>query len=201
MPAQNIEVGYGKANLSNTLATYAVMKVEAPFTRVSAASSGTRQTGSKQFANVGRHSLNGGFSIERVGHENGTIILAQVSWKRNGAPLRDGSLFMRLRAGAPLWRVSGKVPTGQDNMYGDRFVMFSGYADILNADDLAVAGIEVNRMYISKFMSMDELEECFELSQVSAATQNRPTATAIATPEGIQMKEVAQSPIRRMRLR
>lgn len=194
---QHVELGYGKANLSSTLVTYAVMKVEKPFKRTSGANSGKR-IGSNQTHSIGRLELTGVVINTRVEHENGTILLLQTAWRRNGAPIREGALFVRLRAGAPLYRILGKVPTGRENVFGDRFTMFSGYADILNVDELKVAGIEVNRSYPDRFMQMDELEECYEISQIAPETQARPTLSSVATPEGVVLREIAQPRTRRM---
>ena len=197
---QTVSVGYGKANLSNTLATYASMAVSAPFVRVSAVTSGQR-VGKGNAARVGEHDMNGVVITQQVQHPNGTVILLTASWKRGGASIRDGALFVRLRHGAPTYNVVAKVPTGQDNICGDSFTLFSGSADIMNADELALLGIQVNRSYVSRFMDDEELEECFQIVQLARETVARPSLTAISTPDGVQYREVAQLPSRRLVLR
>lgn len=197
---QMIEVGYGKANLSNTLTTYAVMKVTEPFARVSGVTAGKRE-GYGTTHQVGRHEMTGALINCRVEHDNGTVLLIQTGWKRSGIAIRDGALFMRLRAGAPLYRITAKVPLGPENLFGEWFTVFSGYADIMNEADLQVLGLKVPRQYLDRYMSTEELEECFEINQLAAPTQSKPQLSAIATPEGIQMRELSSEPIRRLRFR
>lgn len=199
VPRQIVTLGYGKANLSNVLATYASMKVTAPFARISAISAGARH--GQTVTQVGRYELNGAVLSVRSEHENGTVILLQSSWRRGGSLLREGGLFLRLRAGAPLFEVHAKMPLGYDNVAGESFLMFSGYADIVNPDELKLIGIEVNRSFINRFMDGEELEECYRIVQLTQGTQERPTITAIATPTGIEMREVPQAPARRLILR
>ena len=196
---QTVQLGYGKANLA-TLATYSAMKVEAPFSRSSAVTSGKRM-GSASHTQIGAHELEGGVTVVPTEHENGTVILLQVKWMRGGVGVSEGGLFMRLRSGAPLYNISGRIPTEAGNMAGDTFTMFNGYADILNPAELQLLGIEVNRGYISRYMDEEELEECFKIVQLREETQARPSITAIATPTGVQMREVQPAPKRRIVLR
>jgi len=193
-------LGYGKANLSDTLVTYANMKVVAPFSRTSAVTSGRRH-GQNSSSPVGRFDMTGALITARSEHENGTIILLQASWKRMRAPVADGALFFRLRAGAPLYRVDAKVPTGRENMYGDRFTIFSAYADIMNPDDLQQAGIVLPAQYENKFMSDEEIQECFYLMQLAPESAPRPAPVAILGAAGVVYREMAQVPARRIRIR
>lgn len=200
MTKQTVSVGYGKVNLSSTLASYACMKVTPPFVRVSAANSGPR-VGQPSAVPVGTHDINGVLISHQVQHENGTVILLTASWKRGGAPIRDGALFLRLRHGAPTYNIIAKVPLGRENICGDSFSVFAGMADIMNADELRAIGIEVNRSYVSRFMEEEELDECFQILQLSPGAMPRPVMTEISTPDGTEMKEVPQVPTRRLVLK
>lgn len=197
---QVVSLGIGKANLSNTLATYACFKLEPPFHRVTAITSGKRAGGGSR-QQVGSHEGNGTLSTIPVEHDNGTVILLQAKWMRGAALLREGGLFLRLRAGAPLYNVIARVPTGHDNLCGDAFLVFSGNADIMNPAELKLAGYEINRGYISRYMDEEELSECYRILKVGGETAPRPAIEAIATPTGIEMREVAQLPLRRLNLR
>lgn len=200
MEKQNIQIAYGKANLSNMLATYGAMKVTAPFDRVSAATTGVK-LGYPNTTRVGRHEHNGVIVSCGVQHDNGTILLLTASWKRGGASIRDGAIFLKLRHGAAHYNIVAKVPVGQESLSGDTFIMFSGCADILNINDLKVLGIEASRSYIGRFMDMEELGECFSITQIAREVIPRPTLSAISTPGGIELREVAQEAPRRLRLR
>lgn len=197
---QTVALGYGKAVLKDILATYAAMKVSAPFSRVTAITSGVKM-GANTTTRVGNWDGNGVLISANVGHENGSVILLQAKWMNGARLLREGGLFLRLRAGAPLYNVIAYVPTGPENICGDQFQVFSGHADILNADELKLLGLEVPRGYISRYMDREELAECFRLVQSAPESTPRPAIGAIATPTGIEMREIAQAPKRRMIVR
>jgi hypothetical protein len=150
---------------------------------------------------VGVHEHTGTLSTSAVEHENGTVLLLQTKWMRGMSITREGSLFLRLRAGAPLYEVIANVPTGPENICGDSFRMFSGNADIMNVAELRLLNIEINRGYATRYMSEDELSECYRIVRVAPETTPRPSITVIATPTGLEMREVAQEPMRRLRLR
>ena len=196
-----IDLGYGKANLSDLLATYASLKVTAPFTRITAINSGKQMPGSSMSTPVGRFDLNGALLNAKVEHPNGTIILVQTSWKRNGVGIRDAALFFRLREGAPLYDVRARVPIGRENICGESFMIFNGYADLLTPAELKLHSIEPHRNWATSFLNPEEIGECFIVTQQRAETIPRPTLQAIATAEGVQMREIPQTPNRRLNLR
>ena len=197
---QQVQLGYGKANLANVLATYASMKVTAPFNRVTAIQSGKR-IGQQHTTPVGRHDLNGALINSTVAHPYGTVILITASWKRRGASVRDGALFIRLRFGAPTYSIQAKVPVSHESICGDSFTVFAGMGDIMNADELALLGILPNRAYLEKFMSLEELEECFTITQLAGESAPRPSISAVAGPNGTVVREVLPAPQRRLIIR
>lgn len=200
MSNQVIHCGYGKANMASVLATYAAMKVTPPFHRVSAATSGKR-AGQQTVTNVGTWRETGVLISAPVEHPQGTIILLQTKFMKGPMLLRDGGLFLRLREGAPLYSIMANVPTGPENVCGDQFLMFSGNADILNADELRLVGLDVPRGYLSRYMDPEELQECYRIVMVNEGHIPRPAISAIATPTGVEMREIAQAPTRRLRIR
>jgi hypothetical protein len=197
---QIIDCAYGKANLEVSLSTYAALKLEKPFSYKSAVLTGRQISGSRHDQPIGPLSHSGGIVSQKVEHDNGVVIIMQTQWKRNGSPIRDASLFVRLRAGAPLYSIIALLPTGRGNTFGDRFQFFCGMGDILTLNELKVAGYEVPNRYADNYMNPEEIGECFIVNKLRDQTQAKPTLTAIATAEGIQMKEVAQAPARRLRL-
>lgn len=199
MALQTLTLGYGKANLKNTLATYATLKVEPPFIRVAAVGAGKRK--GQTAINVGTHEVYGVLLTAQVEHENGSVICLQCQWKRNGAPIRDGALFLRLRAGAPLYNINASVPMAPEAICGNSFLIFSGYADILNAGDLQLLGIKANDQWVNRFTDEEELAECFSISKIMSETAGRPVITAISTPTGVELRETASMPQRRLIMR
>lgn len=198
---QIIDLGFGKANTSNTIATFAAMKATEPFIRATAVGTGKRVKGSDHSVPFGPLEMNGSLVSMKVEHENGAIILLQCSWKRSGSPIRDGALFIRLRAGAPLYAFHAKLPTSHENRVGESWQIFQGCGDIMTAAELKVAGLEIPRNWSSNFMDTEQIKECFVIRELRGETQARPTLTAVATSEGIKMREIPTEPSRRLRIR
>lgn len=199
-PEQITNIGYGKANLSETFASYVAWKVTAPFDKESAANSGHRIPGSYHAEPVGTTDHRGALITQRVKHEDGTVILLQASWKRGGSPIRDGALFLRLRTGAASYRIRAKVPQDATTICGPLFTVFEGHADILNESELTVLNLKVPRSYTDRFMQLDEIDECFQIEEFAPATVDKPQLTAVATSEGVKMVELAAMPSRRLRV-
>lgn len=198
---QTVRLGFGRANFKGCGATYACFKVTPPFVRVTAVNSGKQTRGGRTVINAGEFQDNGQLVNAEVEHDNGSIILLQSAWMAGARVLKNGALFLRLRAGAPLWEVIASVPTNAGNICGDSFSMFSGHADIMTLDELRLCNIDIHRSYVERNMDLEEVNECFRLVQHMRETVPRPAISAIATPTGIEMREVAQMPRRRMVIR
>lgn len=198
---QYIRCGYGSITLTEIGVTYACMRVKPSFDRMSAINAGKRNPGSKKATQVGPYQHNGTLISDTVAHPNGTVILLQASWKRRGVPLRDGALFVRLRAGAAMYSVNARLPVDENNLCGEYFSLFSGYADIMNEEELALLGVHPGRHYTERFMADQEVEECFSIQELQAEMKPRPGTVAIATPEGMKLRELAQMPNRRIIIR
>ncbi len=199
MPTMMVTLGFGRANLTSVLATYACFKVTKPFNRITAVTSG--QYRGRSVTQVGQHDHCGQLISSNVEHAPGTIILLQTKMMAGVEIMCEGGLFLRLRAGAPLYNVIAAVPTGNGNLCGDSFMMFSGNADIMNTEALAQAGLDVSRGYVSRYMDMEELSECFRIVRVSGETAPRPLVEEVATPMGVVRREMASAPARRLILR
>lgn len=195
-----VSLGYGKVNYKNVSATYAAMRVSPPFDRVTAITSGVR-AGQQTVTRAGTWDGAGALISTPVMHELNTVILLQVKHLRGMSIVREGGLFLRLRHGAPLYTVIASVPMDADNICGDSFQQFSGHADILNAEDLKRIGIEVPRSWLSRYMDREELSECFRILVTAPETIPKPATGLIATPTGVEVREVAQPPKRRMIIR
>lgn len=193
-------VGYGKVNLSSQLATFSSMKITPPFQRVSAATSG-RAAGQRSTTQVGDWEGNGVLISAPVSHPSGTVVLLQSKWMRRGIPVRDGAIFMRLRPGAAVHNIIATLPVGHESRCGDSFIMFSGPADIMTLDELRLVNLDIPRGYADRFGAEEELAECFRIVRISPETIPRPAISAVATPTGIEMRELAQEPKRRLIVR
>lgn len=195
---QIVQMAYGKANFPSTLATWACQKVTAPFVRVSGVTAGVRR-GQPHHQQCGAIDQHGGIVTQQVEHENGTILMLTASWKRGGMPIKDAAIFIKLRGTGPHWRIMAKVPLSDANRIGETALHFMGHGDILNESDLAVSGLEVPRQWRSRFMQLEEVEECYELTMLSPETAARAQLSAISTETGVVVREIAAMPNRRLR--
>lgn len=198
MSVQEIQVGFGKCNFPVTLTTLTCFRVKAPFIRDSAASSGRSIRGAYREYLAGAVPDFGVLYSKGVEHNQGEVILLQSGWKRRGASIRDAAVFLRLRDGAAKWRIEAKLPTEVQNQYGGQFSVFDGFADVMSLDDLSAAGFEVPRHYREKFMSEEEVDECFLLSQMLPERLARPGLMVVRDGGKEKVVEVASAPARRI---
>ena len=201
MSVQIVTLGFGKANFPITLTTLTCFRVATPFVRDSAVNSGKQNRGTYREYQLGAIKPQGSVYTVDVEHPQGTIVLLQAAWKRRGAPIRDGAVFLRLRDGAPKWKIKARLPTEHENHHGDLALMFEGYADILAPDDLSTYGIEAPRHWREKFMSMEEVEECFTLEQMQQERIPRPSLLIVNDKGGKRLVKVAAAPPRRLIMR
>lgn len=198
---QAVVIGFGKANFPDTLATFAVFRVRTPFYRESGVTTGRQIPGAYAEYLAGAHADHGSLYRKTVEHKMGDVIALQASWKRNGSPLRDGAVFLRLRDGATKWKIEAKLPRSQANRIGGEFVVFEGHADILTVDDLDEAGFALPGSWRDKFMSEEEVDECFVFEQLLAERLPRPVLTTVIRDGKETVVEVAPKPLRRMLFR
>lgn len=197
-----IRVGFGKAIFTGSTYTMSAMVVGKPWIRSPAATSGTRIRGAAVENYVGAHgAINGTLYNDGVQYAPGTILLLGSCNSRKGVPVSEGAILLRLRPQAAYLNVSAVLPPDRANVYGNRFSLFQGNADILSIDEAKVLGVEVPRGYVERFFQPDEIAERFDIVEVHAETAPAPEFVAVSTPSGIVVKEMAAVPQRRIRIR
>lgn len=195
-------IGFGKAVLSGTTVQFSAFKVTAPWNREPAQTSGKRSHGTATMSNIGAHgNINGTVYSDTVHHEPGTFLLLTCTRYHRSVPAAEGAIILRLRANAALLNVMGKIPAGQDNLFGPRFSMFRGNADILSVDEAEVLGLRVPRGFVARFFDANEIADRFEVDELMPELARRPEFVAVSTPSGVKVKEVAAAPTRRIRIR
>lgn len=200
--SQTLNMCYGKVNLSVRRATFAALRVSAPFVRDSAIDTAKRRPGTKIVTNVSNHpAVNGVLVNEDCAVKEGTIVMLTSSWQRGGAGLRSGAILLRIRNTAALLNIIAKLPIGPDNLLGDTHSVFRGCADILSPQEAVVFGIQVPSRYVQQYFDVDEVEECFDIRELRPETAKRPEAQLVSTGSGLVMREVPATPTRRMRFR
>jgi hypothetical protein len=182
--------------------TLAALRLRPPFLKDSAISSGRRETGSMTSHPVSRiPQVHGSMYQDYVTHQNGTIVMLQASWTRGGVRIRDGAVLLRLRREAALLNVTAMLPHSLESQIGDRMSVFEGRADLLSPDEAAMYKVGIPRRFVDNFFDLEEVEECFIVTQVSAAIADRPEVSLVATAEGVVVREVQAAPTRRMNLK
>jgi hypothetical protein len=189
--AQTVLIGYGSVNFSAVSASFATFVVRPTFDRTVAGKAG-RPAGNKQVAQAGQFQHQGALINQMTLLDNGTVLLITSRWTRSGAPVRDGAVFLRLRVGAAYVSIASVVPTHAHSVCGDRFNMFAGNADLLGSDDLEVAGIQPPSVYVQKFMQQEEINECFEITEMVPEAEPAPATRVIEvlTPSGVEERRV-----------
>jgi hypothetical protein len=199
---QRVSMTYGKVVLKNSSATLAVLRVTAPFKRESAAMVGRSEQSSKEyFQSTAYRDIGGGFTRQRVGHPEGTLIVLQSSETKRGVLHAEAAIFLRLRAGADLLSINVKLPVGPESRLGDTLQSFVGAADILTYDEVRLLGINVPRHYRDRYGNEDEIDELFEVSVVRKGNISKPQLVAVATSEGTVIKAVGTEAVRRVKIR
>lgn len=194
-----IQVGYGKAVLETSTIQMAAFKVDKPWERVAAQTSGRRRHGTATQQNVGHPGVNGVVYSDTVGHDPNTILLLACSLTRKGSPISDGAILLRLRPGAATLNIGAKLPPARDNYLGTRFCMFQGMADILSVEEAELLGVRVPRGYVEKFFDLTQIEERLDVLEMSPASITQPELHVVSSTNGQQVVEVAAQPARRLR--
>lgn len=200
---QRVKLAFGKVNLRSEMATFAALRLKPRFVRDSAVTSGKRDPKTLIYNPVSAHpEINGSMQSDYVTHPNGTIILLQASYRRGGAPIRDGAIILRLRQGAALLNVVAKLPHGRDSVLGDSYALFNGHADILSVDEaMSLHRIVIPGRYVDQFFDPVQIDETFEIIEVAPERESKPVMALVATAQGVVAQEIASAPARRMRFR
>lgn len=198
---QRVRVGFGSVNLKNQSAKLAAFRVEAPYRRESAVSTGKTNSNWEKYPVSQYEQVNGIMYNAYTTHPNGTILMLQSSWTRGGSPIRDGAIYLRLRQEAAMLNVEARIPHGPDSRIGSSFMVFQGHADILSADDALVYKISTPHHVIDRFFTPEEVDECYEITQIIPESAPRPAHALVHTAQGAQVCEIAPTPQRRLTFR
>ena len=198
----NIQIAFGACNLQRSGATLTCLKVEQDFTKKSAAQAGVVDPKSRSWHQATRNKDSGkGFTSQRVSFAEGTVVLMQARRTSGGSPMADGGVFIRLRNSGPLIMLGLKLPIGPEGLLGDQFQAFVGRGDILTAEELWELEYELPNDYVSHYMSREEVDELFKVSELSPAASKRPAFGKVYTSTGPKVALTAPEPVRRLRAR
>lgn len=195
---QTVQIGYGKVNLSHRSMTLAGFVVEDGFKRTLV---------SKRYEKIGRTGLqpvsqypdiDGWLYTDNVAVPEGTIILIQVSSRLNGMPVADSGVFIRIRKDGAGVLIQAKLPAGG---MASSHVVFSAHGDILDRDMLPGEGIELPRNYAATYLSRDERDELFNITEVTPARTAAPKLEVHISDSGEEVKLNVVTPQRRMRIK
>jgi len=198
---QDVALGYGKVNLSRLGMTLVCFIVEEGFKRTLV---------SKRFAKVGRTimvpvsehpDIDGWLYSESVNVPDGAIVMLQGSTRVNGAAIADAAIFIRIRREGTGLLINANLPAGAR---ASTHCVFSGWGDLLAIDDLEDTHVAVPPRFSNTYLNSEEIEEVFNVREVSKATAPRPVRPVletVITPNGQEIQLNVAVPARRMRLR
>lgn len=195
-----ISIGYGAANFKDCGASFGALRVKPPFARDSAAVTGKTIPGTGTYTAAGRLDAHKGFSMKTVEHPYETVLMFTGTRTRRGMRWADGAIFLRLREGAGVVHVYGKVPGAPENTCGDTIQLFAGNADVLTVEDCHLHGIFPPDRYVRDRMNADEMADCFDVRVLTKGTP-KPTPQLVNTEDGLQYREIAAPRVRQLRIR
>ena len=173
---QLISFGYGRETFSNCGVSVTTFIVKAPFSREFPTNLFKRQGQAQRFPASLHPEVNGYMHLDTVVNvPDGTIVLIQSKHTRNSLPLKDGAIFISLRATGPMLSIMASLPSAQEATLTGQQLVFQGRGDILSADDLSEYGLRVSNSYVEAYMEEDEVAECLTVNVTGAAISDKPT--------------------------
>lgn len=202
MDLQSISIGYGKETFATSSVTLAGFVVESPFIRT-LASKKLQKVGSSIRIPVSNHpDIDGWLYQDTVMAPEGTICMVQMQYKYRGSGLRDGAIIIRTRTQGSGLMINALLPHDPRSILSSSsHCVFSGYGDILNTDEIALAGIEVPKNFKNAFMNPEEVEECYDVQVLREPICAAPTIEEAITPTGEKVHLRIERAPRRMRIR
>lgn len=196
-----VQIGYGKVNYDVSSATLTSFVVEQPFDRVLASKALSKSSQTQRLPSSDTPNINGWLYHDTLNAPDGTIILVQMQARSHGLSVRDGSVFLRVRDGGPMMLIIAKFEINiRSSQYAESHVAFSGCADILQASELSEYGITPSNRYIDAFMSQDEIDECFDIQELSTGSP-KPVRETVVNASGESVTFTTQRITRRIRIR
>lgn len=194
-----VSVAFGKANFTTAGITIAAFVVEPPFQR-SLLSKKLPATGRLHSTAVG--GPNDGSILAGEFHpKEGTLIAMQCRRTERGAIMADGTVFIRVRESGPLVHVLAKLPQHASNRIGSSVSIFMGRGDLLSSKEVRGLGVALPTSYVKSYMHPEEVEECFDLEELSPETSAKPVVELVTNRDG-EVVALAVKPVqRRMRVR
>jgi hypothetical protein len=161
----NIQLGWGDQTLKGAANKFTVMLVE-PCKK-------SRTFPSKVFTSMNKFPAKASASNRGIVHvgsvynqsfqTNGThyMLLSMMSTFHN-VSTRNAMICLRIREDAPTLIISGKPVRHEDSSIGDRFIMFQGKADVINAEEATKLELPMNRGTLA-LMEDEAVEHAFEI--------------------------------------
>ncbi len=144
----------------------------------------------------------GHWYTSRLEHQEGVVLMAQVSNTMRGRPYSGASVLLRLRSEAPAISLNAKLPAHRDSVY-NILPAFVGNADILTVEEATTLGAEMTSAYIDNYLDdEEEFDECWEVCGLNEGRSPKPTVEKVKTVTGeMRAVVVGSQPKRRIRVR
>lgn len=194
-----VEVCYGSQTFSTTSAKVAIFCLLPGNKAKSFPDKVMTQARKSSFpASTDGHRLHGFWTTAIYHHVEGMMLMVQVLNSVRGAQRNNASMLLSLRETGPTLMVQANISPHRDAALS-KVTAFIGKADIMSPAEAMELGYVLDRNYIDTFFHQDEIEEVFDIQELSPATTDKPEIMEVSEPTG-EKRKVLVSPKRKRRI-
>lgn len=124
----------------------------------------------------------GGFFNQVFDIPDGTILRLQASKTYRGLVSSEAAIHIRVRSDAATLSVALITPVDRRNDL-DQVSAFMGRGDILSSDELLEMGVELSKSFVNRFLCIDEINECFIVTEIEPELNRPPAIVGVIVPE------------------
>lgn len=199
MADQLVSVGFGSESFASSGVKLNCFVMSGEFTRNLPSKVHKRQGVCQRFPASNHPEINGVLWLDSVLIPDGTVVMVQASHTHRAKPLKDGAIFIALRADAPVLAIKAELPVAAEATQTGSFLAFQGRGDVLSMTELKTYGIKPPRSWAEAFLDPDEVADCYEVVQLAPGAA-KPIMERLKDRDGNEVL-VAAKPARRIRLR
>ena len=158
--------GFGKAVFAAMSSSLLSAVVEAPFKRTATSQKFKKSQPTQRYPVTLHPTIGGMMFQDYFDLPDGTLILLQNQHRARSTPMRDSTVFIRVRQTGASLVIYARIPPSSDSLVGDQFIAFTGRGDLVEWDELPALGITVPTYYRRTYANAEEREECFTIDVV-----------------------------------
>jgi hypothetical protein len=148
-------------------------------------------------ASIDGHKLHGFWTTAQYQAVEGMVLMIQVVSTVRAARRNNASMLLALRESAGSILVQARITPHRDAVFNS-INAFTGLADIISPAEAEELGYILDRRYVDTFFHKEEVEEVFNVEELSPGT-DRPEILEVRSPDGGLVKVLgAPKPKRRV---